>query len=105
MTVPRSAAARRATSSKVGKRTRKTGSARRPPSSVRTEDVGLAIGARIRTVRIAAGLSQADLAGERLSRFAISKIETGSSVPSLAVLEYLAKELGVSPRSLIPPQL
>lgn len=61
------------------------------------------LGERIRERRLAAGLSQADLAGSTLSRFAISKIELGRSLPSLASLRHIAHALGVSSRDLIGP--
>ena len=66
---------------------------------------GAILGARIRERRLAAGLSQADLAGTTLSRFAISKIEMGASLPSLATLRQIARGLGVSARDLIGPDL
>ena len=68
-------------------------------------EFGAILGARIRERRLAAGLSQADLAGTTLSRFAISKIEMGASLPSLATLRQIARGLGVTARDLIGPDL
>ncbi len=84
--------------------------ARRKSSKPRLGDLTHAefaslLGARIRERRLAAGLSQADLAGNTLSRFAISKIEMGASLPSLATLRQIARGLGVSARELLGPDL
>lgn len=46
------------------------------------------------------GLTQAKLAGEKVSAAAISQYETGRAVPSASTLEYLAGRLGVPPRFL-----
>ncbi len=82
-----------------------TKGAKRVQRRPRSSDTAIAVGARVRQLRLAAGLSQAELAGEGLSRFAISKIETGASLPSLDALLHLARVLGVSPGTLIPPEL
>lgn len=52
------------------------------------------VGARIRRLRRAAGLSQADLAGDGLSPSYISLLEAGKRTPSVEVLAALAKRLG-----------
>ncbi|WP_329323555.1 MULTISPECIES: helix-turn-helix domain-containing protein [unclassified Streptomyces] len=52
------------------------------------------VGARIRRLRRAAGMSQADLAGEDLSASYVSLLEAGKRTPSPEVLEQLARRLG-----------
>ncbi|WP_053960767.1 helix-turn-helix domain-containing protein [Sulfobacillus thermosulfidooxidans] len=53
----------------------------------------MSLGQRIRQMRLQQGLSQAELAGHQLSRAYISRIESGSSIPSRETLEYLANRL------------
>jgi len=66
------------------------------------------IGARIRALREAAGLSQTALAGTDVSASYLSLIESGRRTASPAVLERLAERLDVSPDYLVtgeePPQ-
>ncbi|MGW7402367.1 helix-turn-helix domain-containing protein [Streptomyces sp. NPDC054833] len=52
------------------------------------------VGSRIRRLRRAAGLSQADLAGGELSPSYVSLLEAGKRTPSLDVLAQLAQRLG-----------
>ncbi|MFF3941686.1 helix-turn-helix domain-containing protein [Streptomyces phaeofaciens] len=52
------------------------------------------IGARIRRLRAARGLSQSDLAGADLSTSYISLIEAGKRIPSPRALELIASRLG-----------
>lgn len=54
------------------------------------------IGQRIRRLRHEHGLTQAALAGERLSESYVSLIESGRRTPTDEVLEYLAQTLGCS---------
>jgi transcriptional regulator with XRE-family HTH domain len=49
----------------------------------------------LRELRTAAGLTQADLAGDRFSHAYVSVIESGRREPSRAALEYFATRLGV----------
>ncbi len=63
------------------------------------------LGQRIRELRHRAGLSQADLGGERYTAFAISKIENGSSLASLEMLLYVASRFGCCVRELFPADL
>ncbi len=98
---------RRSTGGSLGKRD-STGKMRaavdRPVRSrTRRDAVSAAFGARIRKLRQNAGMSQAELAGDKLTRFAISKIESGASMPTLETLDYLASRLGVTMRDLLPP--
>jgi tetratricopeptide (TPR) repeat protein len=53
-----------------------------------------AIGARLRQARLAAGLTQQQLAGDRYTKAYISALENGIAKPSMAALNYLAPRLG-----------
>lgn len=53
------------------------------------------IGERIRQLRQKRGLTQKELAGEQMTRNMLSLIETGSALPSLASIAYLAEILDV----------
>src|SRR3954454_8589175 len=52
-------------------------------------------GERLRQLRVAAGLTQTDLAGERFSKEYISQIERGKTRPTADTIEWLALRLGV----------
>jgi tetratricopeptide (TPR) repeat protein len=54
-----------------------------------------AIGARIRTARKRAGLTQQALAGSRYTKAYISALETGVAKPSMAALNFLSERLGM----------
>jgi transcriptional regulator with XRE-family HTH domain len=58
-------------------------------------------GAAIRRTRVARGLSQRALAGDRYTPQYISLLETGRVRPSEKALVYIADRLGVSPGSLL----
>src|SRR5690349_20871169 len=60
-----------------------------------------AIGTRIRAARLAAGLTQQELAGDRYTKAYISALELGHAKPSMAALNYLAPRLGTRPDRLI----
>jgi len=60
----------------------------------------LAIGERIRSRRVASGLSQAALASPRTRSF-VSQVEHGRIAPSLASLFAFADRLGLDPAELI----
>jgi transcriptional regulator with XRE-family HTH domain len=60
----------------------------------------LAIGARIRSRRVAFGLSQAALGSPRTRSF-VSQVEHGRISPSLASLFAFAERLGLDPAELI----
>lgn len=60
-----------------------------------------AIGGRIKRARLAAGLTQSALAGERYTKAYISALEHGLAKPSMAALNYLAPRLGTTAASLI----
>jgi transcriptional regulator with XRE-family HTH domain len=52
------------------------------------------LGEKIRTARMAAGLSQRQLCGEEITRNMLSLIENGAARPSMKTLAYLAERLG-----------
>jgi tetratricopeptide (TPR) repeat protein len=58
------------------------------------------LGDRLRALRIAAGLTQTDLAGGRFSKEYISQIERGKTRPTEATIALLAERLGVDPSFL-----
>jgi tetratricopeptide (TPR) repeat protein len=53
------------------------------------------LGGRLRTLRVNAGLTQTDLAGQRFSKEYISQIERGKTRPTQETIEWLAQRLGV----------
>src|SRR5207342_1698399 len=56
---------------------------------------GARLGERLRQLRVAAGLTQSDLAGERFSKEYVSQIERGKTRPTRETVEWLAARLGV----------
>jgi tetratricopeptide (TPR) repeat protein len=67
------------------------------PSTPRAPAPGARLGERVRTLRVAAGLTQTQLAGERFSKEYISQIERGKTRPTEATVAWLADRLGVDP--------
>jgi len=57
--------------------------------------VGARIGERLRQLRVGAGLTQSDLAGDRFSKEYVSQIERGKTRPTRETIEWLAAKLGV----------
>ena len=55
------------------------------------------VGERLRQLRVAAGLTQTDLAGDRFSKEYVSQIERGKTRPTDETVEWLASRLGVDP--------
>src|SRR3954463_3491096 len=53
------------------------------------------LGERLRQLRVAAGLTQTDLAGQRFSKEYISQIERGKTRPTNETIQWLALRLGV----------
>jgi tetratricopeptide (TPR) repeat protein len=53
------------------------------------------LGERVRQLRVAAGLTQTDLAGDRFSKEYVSQIERGKTRPTQETIEWLAARLGV----------
>lgn len=54
------------------------------------------LGEKIRRARQQKGMTQRQLAGERITRNMLSQIENGQAAPSMKTLEYLAEQLDVS---------
>jgi tetratricopeptide (TPR) repeat protein len=53
------------------------------------------LGERLRSLRLAAGLTQTELAGDRFSKEYVSQIERGKTRPTRETVEWIAKRLGV----------
>ena len=66
-------------------------------SSVGLPGSGPRLGERVRSLRVAAGLTQTQLAGERFSKEYISQIERGKTRPTESTVAWLAERLGVDP--------
>src|SRR6266576_1874010 len=58
---------------------------------------GLRVGERLRQLRVASGLTQSELAGDRFSKEYVSQIERGKTRPPRETVEWLAARLGVDP--------
>jgi tetratricopeptide (TPR) repeat protein len=58
---------------------------------------GSRLGERLRSLRLAAGLTQTELAGDRCSKEYVSQIERGKTRPTPETIEWLASRLGVDP--------
>jgi tetratricopeptide (TPR) repeat protein len=65
------------------------------PSGPRPIGSGPRLGERVRELRISAGLTQTDLAGDRFSKEYISQIERGKTRPTQETIVWLAARLGV----------
>ncbi|HHT53928.1 MAG TPA: helix-turn-helix domain-containing protein [Clostridiales bacterium] len=59
------------------------------------------IGEKIRRIRTAKVMTQKQLAGDRITRNMLSRIECGVATPSLETLLYIAERLNVSPGYLL----
>ncbi len=55
----------------------------------------LGLGERLRQLRMSAGMTQSELAGERFSKEYVSQIERGKTRPTRETIEWLAERLGV----------
>lgn len=55
----------------------------------------MTLGEKLRKTRIEKGLTQAEVAGDRITRNMLSQIENDIASPSVGTLEYLAQRLGV----------
>src|SRR5690348_2426779 len=62
---------------------------------------GLRLGERLRQLRVAAGLTQTALAGERFSKEYVSQIERGKTRPTGETVAWLADRLGVDAEYLL----
>jgi tetratricopeptide (TPR) repeat protein len=58
---------------------------------------GLRLGERLRQLRVAAGMTQTELAGDRFSKEYVSQIERGKTRPTRETVEWIAARLGVDP--------
>ena len=58
---------------------------------------GARLGDRVRLLRVAAGLTQTDLAGDRFSKEYVSQIERGKTRPTPETVAWLAERLNVDP--------
>ena len=82
----------------MGRGGRTAATAHRPRTSA--ADPASGTGARVRALRVAAGLTQAELGGERFSKEYVSQVELGKSPASDAALEWFGIRLGVDPTQL-----
>jgi tetratricopeptide (TPR) repeat protein len=62
--------------------------------------LGARLGDRLRLLRVAAGLTQTELAGDRFSKEYVSQIERGKTRPTADTVEWLAQRLNVDPAFL-----
>jgi transcriptional regulator with XRE-family HTH domain len=69
-----------------------TAASRRSPRS--------SLGDRVRQLRVARGMTQTELAGERFSKEYLSQIERGKTRPTGETVEWIAARLGVDPTFL-----
>src|SRR5213595_3917519 len=70
---------------------------RQQQQRVLAAQAGLRLGERLRQLRVAAGMTQTDLAGERFSKEYVSQIERGKTRPTGETIDWLALRLGVDP--------
>ena len=56
---------------------------------------GLRLGERLRQLRVAAGMTQTELASDRFSKEYVSQIERGKTKPTRETIEWIAERLGV----------
>jgi tetratricopeptide (TPR) repeat protein len=66
-------------------------------SRTRPSSAALQLGERVRQLRIAAGWTQTELAGDRFSKEYVSQIERGKTRPTQGTIEWLAERLGADP--------
>src|SRR4051794_20399430 len=69
----------------------------RTRSNPEIASAGLRLGERLRQLRVSAGLTQSDLAGDRCSKEYVSQIERGKTRPTRETIDWLAARLGVDP--------
>jgi tetratricopeptide (TPR) repeat protein len=58
-------------------------------------EAGLRLGERLRQLRVAGGMTQTELAGDRFSKEYVSQIERGKTKPTVETIRWLADRLGV----------
>src|SRR5207253_6858649 len=64
-------------------------------AATRPVALGSRLGERLRQLRVAAAMTQTDLAGDRFSKEYVSQIERGKTRPTRETIEWLAERLGV----------
>ncbi len=64
-------------------------------TSPRSAAEGVRLGERLRQLRVASGLTQSELAGQRFSKEYVSQIERGKTRPTRETIDWLADRLGV----------
>jgi tetratricopeptide (TPR) repeat protein len=69
-------------------------------TALRAASRGTRLGERLRQLRVSAGLTQSELAGDRFSKEYVSQIERGKTRPTQETIEWLAARLGVDPSFL-----
>src|SRR5437870_10931384 len=69
----------------------------RQQQRVSAAQAGLKLGERLRQLRVAAAMTQTDLAGDRFSKEYVSQIERGKTRPTRETIDWLAQRLGVDP--------
>src|SRR6478736_3206415 len=75
-------------------------SAAKSPTATTPAAPASRIGERLRSLRLAAGLTQTQVAGDRFSKEYISQIERGKTRPTAESIAWLATQLGVDPAFL-----
>src|SRR5438034_10531390 len=65
------------------------------PVAPSQQRVSSGLGTRLRHLRVAAGMTQSDLAGDRFSKEYVSQIERGKTRPTRETIGWLAERLGV----------
>src|SRR5213075_2165009 len=65
------------------------------PVAPSQQRVSSGLGTRLRQLRVAAGLTQSDLASDRFSKEYVSQIERGKTRPTQETLAWIAERLGV----------
>src|SRR5437667_4368643 len=68
---------------------------RQKQERVLAAQAGLRLGERLRQLRVAGGMTQTELAGERFSKEYVSQIERGKTKPTTETIHWLADRLGV----------
>jgi tetratricopeptide (TPR) repeat protein len=71
--------------------------ATRRQQGVSAAQAGLRLGERLRQLRLAGGMTQTELAGDRFSKEYVSQIERGKTRPTGETIQWLAERLGVDP--------
>ena len=64
-------------------------------TSLSTPRASTGLGTRLRQLRVAASMTQSELAGERFSKEYVSQIERGKTRPTTETLSWIAERLGV----------